>query len=65
MICPYCKHRVSERDVAWVLGVAGHFECHRRTNAANARVTLTTFFTFLLLMGGAIAAFVWFVVLQK
>lgn len=65
MICPHCKLPVSERDVVWLLGVAGHFECHRRNNAANARVTLTAFFTFLLLMGGGIAAFVWFVVLKK
>jgi hypothetical protein len=59
MICPYCGYRVSKKDVVWLLGVAGHFECHRRRQATNTRVTLTAFFMWLLILGSFIGVMVW------
>jgi hypothetical protein len=65
VICPFCERPVSEKDVTWLLGVAGHYECHRRVQATNARVGVTALVGALLTMGVCIGAFIWFVVWKK
>ena len=60
MICPMCGREVPERDVTYNWGVAGHYECHRRRQAANLRVNLVVLVCGLLTVGGLIGGMVWF-----
>ena len=60
MICPMCGKTVAEKDVTWVRGVAGHFECHRRLQSANIRSTLAALACGLFIIGVFIGAMFWF-----